>query len=206
MLYVRLPLSLRDVEDLLHGRRIEISHETVRFWWYRFGPLFAAEIRGKRVEAMRAPRHWRWHPAAVCVKINGLPLLQGCREIIATGSARVPPRMSELKPAPYGTRTWSSQAASPRKRRSLLNWLDKDMAWRVPPNGSPGRTAVFLETAIQACLTTWGRFKLPLLQLTGKVASLPRLANPDFALDPALPDQGEARCPQAFVVLSLARF
>jgi hypothetical protein len=27
-------------------REIDISHETVRFWWNRFGPMFAAEIRG----------------------------------------------------------------------------------------------------------------------------------------------------------------
>jgi putative transposase len=32
MLYVRFPLSLRNVEDLLHERGVEISHETVRFW------------------------------------------------------------------------------------------------------------------------------------------------------------------------------
>ncbi len=32
MLYVRFPLSLRDVEDLLHEGGIEVSHETVRFW------------------------------------------------------------------------------------------------------------------------------------------------------------------------------
>ena len=32
MLYIRYPLSLRNVEDLLHERGIEVSHETVRFW------------------------------------------------------------------------------------------------------------------------------------------------------------------------------
>jgi len=37
MLYVRFPLSLRNVEDLLHERGIDICHETVRFWWHRFG-------------------------------------------------------------------------------------------------------------------------------------------------------------------------
>jgi putative transposase len=42
MMYVRYPLSLRDVEDLLAERGIDISHETVRFWWNRFGPMFAA--------------------------------------------------------------------------------------------------------------------------------------------------------------------
>ena len=44
MMYFRFPLSLRNVEDLLHERGIDISQETVRFWWNRFGPLFAAEI------------------------------------------------------------------------------------------------------------------------------------------------------------------
>jgi hypothetical protein len=38
------PLSLRPVEDMLFERSIDICHETVRFWWYRFGPLFAADI------------------------------------------------------------------------------------------------------------------------------------------------------------------
>ena len=38
-MYVWFPLSLRNVEDLLHERGIEISHETVRFWWHRFGLL-----------------------------------------------------------------------------------------------------------------------------------------------------------------------
>jgi putative transposase len=44
MMYVRFPLSLRNVEDLLHERGIDISYETVRFWWNRFGLLFAAAI------------------------------------------------------------------------------------------------------------------------------------------------------------------
>jgi putative transposase len=70
MMYVRYPLSLRNVEDLLHERGIEISHETVRFWWNRFGPLFAAEIRKRRVSRMWSS-HWRWHLDEVFVKING---------------------------------------------------------------------------------------------------------------------------------------
>ncbi len=41
MMYVKYPLSLRNVEDLLGERGIDISHETVRSWWNRFGPLFA---------------------------------------------------------------------------------------------------------------------------------------------------------------------
>ena len=50
MLYVRFPLSLRNVEDLLHERGIDVSHETVRYWWNRFGPMFASETRRKRVQ------------------------------------------------------------------------------------------------------------------------------------------------------------
>jgi putative transposase len=48
MMYVRFPLSLRNVEDLLHERGIDTSHETVRAWWNRFGPTLVAEIRKKR--------------------------------------------------------------------------------------------------------------------------------------------------------------
>ena len=70
MLYVRFPLSLRNVEDLLHERGVDVSHETVRFWWQRFGPMFAAEIRKRRIEGMKSSR-WRWHLDEVFVKING---------------------------------------------------------------------------------------------------------------------------------------
>jgi len=38
------------VEDPLHERGIDICHETVRFWWSRFGPMFAAKIRTRRVQ------------------------------------------------------------------------------------------------------------------------------------------------------------
>ncbi len=71
MMYVRFPLSLRNVEDLLHERGIDISHETVRYWWNRFGPMFAAEIRRNRVSRMRAYSNWQWHLDEVFVKING---------------------------------------------------------------------------------------------------------------------------------------
>ena len=71
MMYVRYPLSLRNVEDLLAERGIDISHETVRFWWNRFGPMFAAEIRKRRVAHMRRYPQWRWHLDEVFVKVNG---------------------------------------------------------------------------------------------------------------------------------------
>ncbi len=71
MMYVRFPLSLRNVEDLLHERGIDVSHEAIRFWWHRFGPLFASEIRRSRAESMRSVSRWRWHLDEMFVRING---------------------------------------------------------------------------------------------------------------------------------------
>lgn len=55
---------------MLHERGIDVSHETVRFWWHRFGPIFASEIRKRRIQDMRSSRR-RWHLDEVFVKING---------------------------------------------------------------------------------------------------------------------------------------
>ena len=71
MMYVRFPLSLRQVEDLLYECGIDICHETARAWWNRFGPMFAAEIRKKPSASMRAHMKWRWHLDEVFVRING---------------------------------------------------------------------------------------------------------------------------------------
>jgi len=50
MMYIRFRLSLRKAEDPLHERGIDICHETVRFWWNLFGPIFAAEIRRRQCQ------------------------------------------------------------------------------------------------------------------------------------------------------------
>ena len=71
MMYVRFPLSLRNVEDLLHERGIDICHETVRYWWNKFGPMFAREIRKKRMHPLPNHSNWKWHLDEVFVKING---------------------------------------------------------------------------------------------------------------------------------------
>ena len=70
LLYVRYPLSLRQVEDRLFERGIDICHETVCFWWNRFGPIVAAEVRRRRID-QRLYSVWRWHLDEVFVKING---------------------------------------------------------------------------------------------------------------------------------------
>lgn len=70
MMYVRFPLSLRNVEDLLHERGIDVCHESVRLWVDRFGNYFANKIRKRRSEAMRQVPQWRWHLDEVFVKIR----------------------------------------------------------------------------------------------------------------------------------------
>ena len=70
MMYIRYPLSLRQVEDILFERGIDICHETVRLWWNRFGPMFAAEIRKRRIYH-RSYSQWRWHLDEVFIRISG---------------------------------------------------------------------------------------------------------------------------------------
>jgi putative transposase len=65
LMYVRYPLSLRNVEDILFERGIDLCHETVRLWWNRFGPLFAADIRRQRVShemyvEINGEQHYLW--------------------------------------------------------------------------------------------------------------------------------------------------
>ena len=70
-MYVRFPLSLRNVEDLLHERGIDVCHESIRLWVDRFGPVFAKQIRSKRSSYLRQQTQWQWHLDEVFVKING---------------------------------------------------------------------------------------------------------------------------------------
>jgi putative transposase len=68
-MYVRFPLSRRNMEDLFHERGIDINHETVRYGWNRFGPPFAAAIRRKRVQTFGS--RCQWHLDEMFVKIRG---------------------------------------------------------------------------------------------------------------------------------------
>ena len=70
MLYVRFPLSLRKVEDLLHERSVDVSYESVRYCWYKFGAQFAGQIKKRRAGGIQSS-NWRWHLDEVFVKING---------------------------------------------------------------------------------------------------------------------------------------
>ncbi|PPB80350.1 putative transposase [Albidovulum inexpectatum] len=66
----RFPRSPRSVGGLLHERGAEASHETGRCRSRRFGPLFAAEIRKRRIEGMRSSR-WGWQLDEMFVKVGG---------------------------------------------------------------------------------------------------------------------------------------
>jgi putative transposase len=66
-LYHRFPLSYRDVQELLYRRGIVVSHETLREWCIKFGPLFAEDLRH------REPRRGsRWHLDEVCTSVDGV--------------------------------------------------------------------------------------------------------------------------------------
>ena len=56
MLYVRFPLSLKNVEDLLHERGVDVSYESVRYWWHRFGSQFANQIKKRRAGGIHSCR------------------------------------------------------------------------------------------------------------------------------------------------------
>lgn len=71
-LYARFSLSYRDIEDLLAERGLDISYETVRRWFLKFGPGIARNLRRKRpipsdhwhldemAIMIRGKRYWLW--------------------------------------------------------------------------------------------------------------------------------------------------
>ncbi|MGH1482235.1 MAG: DDE-type integrase/transposase/recombinase, partial [Geminicoccales bacterium] len=71
MMYIRFALSLRNIEDLLLERSIDVSHESIRLWVDRFGNVFARMIRKRRSHALRQITYWRWHLDEIFVKIAG---------------------------------------------------------------------------------------------------------------------------------------
>ena len=69
MYYVRYPLSLRNVEDILHERGIDICHETVRYWWNKLGPAVAKELKKKKAQSVSK---WRWHIDEAYIRLSSL--------------------------------------------------------------------------------------------------------------------------------------
>ena len=90
--------------------------------------------------------------------------------------------MTRPEPTRYRTTNWKSYNGGLKQRGSLLIWLDKDMVWRAPKAGRPGRPPVFFDAAIQFCLMVKVLFGLPLRQTTGMVASILQMARLDWAV------------------------
>ena len=65
-LYARFTLSYRDVEDLLAERSLDISYETVRRWFLKFGTPIAKNLRRMRP----APSNY-WHLDEMVIVIRG---------------------------------------------------------------------------------------------------------------------------------------
>ncbi len=65
-LYVRFNLSLREVEEMLLERGVDVSYETIRRWTAKFGPQIARNLRRRQVRPGNV-----WHLDEVVVKIAG---------------------------------------------------------------------------------------------------------------------------------------
>ena len=66
-LYHRFLLSYRDVQELMFKRGIDVSHETVRAWYVRFGPDMAEALRHRKPRRGRA-----WHLDEMRVVVGGV--------------------------------------------------------------------------------------------------------------------------------------
>jgi transposase-like protein len=65
-LYFRFSLSLRDVEELMAARGVDVTYETIRCWTIKFGPQIARRLKKRRP----APSP-RWHLDEVVCRIGG---------------------------------------------------------------------------------------------------------------------------------------
>lgn len=89
LMYVRFPLSLRQVEDLLFERGIDIGHETVGLRWNRLSPMFAAEIRKRRdrMAALEFPkRAMKRHNGPKVIVTDRLRSYRAAMNVIGNGA------------------------------------------------------------------------------------------------------------------------
>jgi hypothetical protein len=106
MLYVRFPLSLRNLEDLLHERGVDVSYESVRYWWHRFGSKFASEI--KKLLFVAKDHFWD-HSVRFgsCSSFWSVLLVSYCKFFALSGHAIKSQRMAVLSPKQQ--RSWTAK-------------------------------------------------------------------------------------------------
>lgn len=105
MMYVRFPLSLRNVEDLLLERGVGVGHEGVRLWVDRFGPVFAGKIRTRRASYMRQHTKWQWHLDEVFVsRRQAKPTSMASRNISGVQSIMRVKCLRAMSPRPATSR------------------------------------------------------------------------------------------------------
>ncbi len=76
-LYVRFNLSLREVEELMPERGLDVSYETIRRWSVKFGPLIAHVLR------RRQPRPGDvWHLPSINGPMDCLRISHGKHTIL----------------------------------------------------------------------------------------------------------------------------
>ncbi len=111
-LYHRFCLSFRDVEDLLAKRGILVSHETIRQWCRKFGPLYA-----RRLTRRRGRLGDTWHLDELFVTIRGRRhyLWRAVDEDGDTIDILLQPRRDQRAAARFFHRLLTAQGAEPRR-------------------------------------------------------------------------------------------
>lgn len=139
LMHVRYPLSLRQVERLLSERGVDICHEAVRFWQFRFGPMFAAEIRRRRVRS-KSYSLWRWHVDEVFVRINAArhylwSAVDHEGEVLEAYASKSRDRKAALA----FLRRAMKRSLPPEQHPYPLTQRLFEIGLTAPPFGSPGR-------------------------------------------------------------------
>lgn len=74
-LYLRFPLSLRLVEEMLLERSIVVSYETIRRWGRKFGPAYAKQTVGGGRRTGTSGIWTRWRSRSLAASTGfGVPL------------------------------------------------------------------------------------------------------------------------------------
>ena len=138
-MYVRLPLRLRNVEDLLFERTIDISHEIVRHWWNRSGPLFAADIRRFGFSFASIDKHQR---VRIEVELPLEPRFAPAQDVGTILLGRMP-GLFERDPTPFEAPQADNADGDPAPGKLVPQVSQRDV--RLPLQGTQDRSGMGLD-------------------------------------------------------------